>query len=94
MNLKNKIFAKLDNRKKRKRYEQLKPENCWHVDGYETAGTNFICAKCGALVNNTPFGKKVILEDARDAFPRVAVKLDVERWKDPIYALMRKAACG
>jgi len=83
-----KIRGKLEGRKRRRHYESLRPENCWHAEGYETVGTNFICARCGALVNNTPFGKKLLMEDPREQFPEVA-NLDVERWKDPVHALMQ-----
>ena len=76
----------------------IDPKTCPHAEGYVTAegglAQNFVCARCGALVNNTPFGKELLLEDARDRFPELATQFDVERWKDPIYALLRNDAHG
>jgi hypothetical protein len=80
--------------KNKKTYEKINPKTCPHAKGYLTTieglAQNFICSRCGALVNNTPFGKELLSEDARDRFPEAATWAEVERWKDPIYALLRE----
>jgi hypothetical protein len=62
----------------------IDPETCPHKEGYEGANdgaTNCICSRCGALINNTPFGKVLLLKDARDRFPE-AKDLKVEKWDE------------
>ncbi len=67
-----------DIRKIQERIKELQPENCDHSRGYEVAYTNYICAKCGALMNNTPLGREIVDKDARQ---RWGSGYDVERWK-------------
>ena len=63
---------------------KIDPKTCNHSNGYVVArggmAENFICSRCGALVNNTPFGKKLLLEDARERWPECK-NYDVEKWK-------------
>lgn len=78
-------------RRLKKKLEKLEPENCWHNEGYficSAGAESFVCANCGALVNNTPFGRKVVYKDAREYLRRVwgyknpEKYFDVKKWKN------------
>jgi hypothetical protein len=90
-----KLFDKIFRRKKQKEpnvavsaskpeSSEINPKTCPHNNGYVTAegglSQNFVCTRCGALVNNTPFGKELIMRDARKRFPELS-ELDVEAWE-------------
>jgi hypothetical protein len=63
----------------------INPETCPHKDGYEGVdgggGMNFICGRCGALVHLTPFGRKILIDDARKRFPE-SKSLKVDKWEE------------
>jgi len=44
---------------------------CGYGEAYGWAYTNVICAGCRALLNETPFGVKLIMKDAAKRFPEI-----------------------
>lgn len=44
---------------------------CGGEEVFELAYTNVICIGCRALLNQTPFGIKLIMKDAADRFPEI-----------------------
>jgi len=70
----------------RRKPREIKTEKCYHTEGYSLTGgnggaENFICGRCGALVNNTPFGKKLLVKDARTRYPDAEKRLKVDKWE-------------
>lgn len=49
---------------------------CGCQEVFELAYTNAVCSSCRALLNLTPFGVKLIMEDAAVRFPEIL------RWWD------------
>ena len=59
-------------------------DRCWHNKGYilsTGAGENFLCSKCGAFLNNTPFGIKLLNEDYRNVQSDAEKYYKVEKWE-------------
>lgn len=44
---------------------------CGCMSAFELAYTNVVCAGCRALLNETPFGVKLIMKDAAIRFPEI-----------------------
>lgn len=54
---------------------------CQCGEGFELAYTNIVCCGCRALLNQTPFGIKLVMKDAADRFPEIL------QWWDHRYNL-------
>ena len=44
---------------------------CRGKEGFEWIYTLLICADCRALLNDTPFGIKLVMKDAADRYPEI-----------------------
>lgn len=44
---------------------------CGSKEGFSLTYTNVVCIGCRALLNETPFGIKLIMKDAAERFPEI-----------------------
>ena len=54
---------------------------CGGREGFEWAYTLIICSDCRALLNDTPFGIRLVMKDAAKRFPEIL------KWWDRRYNL-------
>lgn len=44
---------------------------CGYMEAFELAYTNIVCVNCRVLLNETPFGVKLVMKDAAERFPEI-----------------------